>query len=459
MSRREGGASALDIQTSTPASADVTGIDSRFVRSQQPVIWAQIWRAAIVRSFATEVMCAAEKYGLTEFDELALRDNFTGLLRKAEECYVPKTVWSQVHAIVEKTRSGAELRAYLEQDTWADLERHLIAILERSGSVALLVDLIDEHVSRFPRAWTSCQHGLLAAVDGMQASELGRWLHVIVTTREHHYIQLVQAGTRSALREHVLVLEANENDARDFCVQKVGQIARGAAAGGMSGSGAMATLLGFSEIDNPDRRCIEKALDYLIRHTRSLPRDVVVLGNDLARGRRPDGPPQAPLEKAWVRKVVGGCARLYGGEQLDACVRQLAITLSQEDAESEHVISTTSTPGGTEHPRLRLRLERFIESIGCERFDRAELEDARAAGTEEFGLDVLDVLWQNSLLGHVPASGDPARPLFFSLLNSDTTVPDSPGYVFHPCLIDTAGLDHGGPGSKPIVPVIERDGR
>lgn len=458
MTKRAHGALVTDIQTSAPASADVAGIDSRFARGQQSVVWAQIWRAAIVRSFATEVMCAPERYGLTDLDELALRHSFSGLLRRAEECFAPKTVWSQVHAIVDKTRTGSELRAYLDQDAWGDLERHLITILEQSGPVVLPIDLLDEYVSHMPRAWTACQHGLLAAVDGLQASEFGRWLHVFVTTREHHFIQLTHEDPRSALREHVLALEVNEEEAKAFCVEKVRQTGRGAASGSVPG-GAMTTLLGFNEIDNPDRGCTEPALDYLVRHTRSLPRDIVVLGNDLLRNQRPDTPTQAPLDEEWVRKVVRGCARLYGQEQLNACARQLAITLSQEDAASEHIMSTTSTPGGADHPRLRQRLERFIDSIGRERVGRAELEHAREGARDEFAIDVLDVLWHNSLLGHVPASGDPARPFFFSLRSSDTTLPDSPEYVFHPCLIDTIGLDHGGPGSNPIVPVIERDSR
>lgn len=423
------------VQVARPVDIEVSPIAAMFDERGQSEIWSKIWFAAVLRSFATGVMCRPQVYALTEYDELELRNSYPELLHSSADCYAPRAIWAEAAAIVNGASSAAELIAYLQQPSWARLQAQVLQILEASRPVAFLLDLDDHYIAAVP-GWVPCQHGLVRAVAELDNSPLGRFLHLVATTREQQYVALFDEGSNIDLKRHVVVVETDERDVASFCLRKLERL-QGQQANG-NGDALMASLVGFSHIENAARGCDEPIIQYFVRHTRAQPRDMVVLGTEVAAAARR---PHRREGQAAVRNIVRGCARLYGNEQLEACAQQLG---------------AASPPGEAGDPAAYVaQLEEFIREIGSDVFSDRTLHRARYYAGEDLLIDPARLLWQNRLLGYVQDDHDDGRAFFFSVGASATAVPDSRRYVFHPCLIDRLGLDHGGPGSAPVRPVAE----
>jgi hypothetical protein len=197
----------------------------------------------------------------------------------------------------------------------------------------------------------------------------------------------------------------------------------------------------------------EGVADYLLRHTRLIPRDVVSLGNALCQEilhqksiGRSELPPQA------LRSVISKSARRFGNAQLAQCGNQIAADMMPGNA-AVHRYSDVYTSSQEYARSLGQQLREIIGMIGVDRFGYKELMTLREAGNEVFDshTDVPAVLWQNGLLGYTEAGVD----RFYSLHDiDDFEIPeDVEEYVFHPCMIDSVRALRS-VGSRPVHPYV-----
>src|SRR5262249_4691995 len=202
--------------------------------------------------------------------------------------------------------------------------------------------------------------------------------------------------------------------------------------------------LGHRFIENRGRQVREPILQYLLRHTRLLPRDLVILGNklsELVSQARHNGETEVPQEA--IRQCVREVARSFGNEQLAICANHIASSGMPADAARNDYDELYT--GDTEFSRgLVDDLRALIQTIGKDRFGRDELEIAMQLARERFGdrSDALSVLWQHRLLGYVESPADGPREVFFSEVNSnDFNLPLTKGdYILHSCMIDSVGV-------------------
>ena len=180
--------------------------------------------------------------------------------------------------------------------------------------------------------------------------------------------------------------------------------------------------------------------DYLLGHTRLIPRDIISLGDDLNEevlrqkqaGRR--RPAAAALET-----VVERCAKRSGDSQLAQCANQISSDLMPKTP------LCTFTPDCSPAPRptsaaCRRRSGPSSGLIGVDRFSRADLVALQEMADLHFekATDLASVLWQNGLLGYVDDSG---RRRFYSMgdIEEFHFPPEVGTYVLHPCLVYTVG--------------------
>ncbi len=445
-------ASSAEIQRGQPAVAELVAIGERWPAPVRSELWSYVWRAAILRSFASHVLCGDELRQLDDVDGLGFRSTWTQVLRDCAACTTPVNVFSQIREIVANMGSEMEFRAYLRSDKWELFGRDLAKMLEASRPACLIIDLDDEMTAEVPGPWVSCQRGLLRAVDWLNRGPLAGLLIIVATSREQHYAALLGTDKGFALRDSILLLDVDESDTAAYLDRMLSLI--DTREGGDLGNCGLARLVDCTPIENVARRRHEDVKAYMVRHTRSLPRDIVVLGNELARRRAQTGEGE-PLDHKEVRRSVRGCARLFGGEQLATCAMLLAAGMSPEDVVAEYMQSYFATPGGYDNPTVRVRLSRVISGIGVDRFSRDVLERARVDSTGEFPDDVVEALWRCGLLGYTSPDFPVGHVAFFSLRTSGTEIPDSTEYAFHPCLIDALMLDHGGPSRPPTTPIAD----
>jgi hypothetical protein len=212
--------------------------------------------------------------------------------------------------------------------------------------------------------------------------------------------------------------------------------------------------LGIRELHNDVRDIDEPIEQYLLRHTRLLPRDIIILGNSLC----------AEIEKLktfdeertiedMIRDTVSKVANFLGNEQLKICGNQIVSNQTPKDA-ALYEYSDFYTANEEYIKGITEDLKKLIRHIGKDRFSSAELNDARNYAHELFGEDVhpFSVLWQNGLIGYLEsgASAKKVKTIFYSEASMhDFRISfEKDSYVFHSCLIDSVGIK--ATGERPV---------
>jgi hypothetical protein len=211
-------------------------------------------------------------------------------------------------------------------------------------------------------------------------------------------------------------------------------------AGGPSDPRSCETWLGRRSLGQEPGLAADGVVQYLLRHTRLIPRDVVSLGNALcveSRMVRDRG--ESSVSSQRLRDLVAVAARRFGNSQVAQCSNQIAADMMPDGA-GLYEFSDVYTAGGYVR-RIEAQLRELIQAVGAPRFRTGELSVLRELASNEWssGTDLPSVLWQNGLLGYESPSGELT---FYSLGHADEFhLPDDvPAFAFHPCLVASVGL-------------------
>src|SRR5436190_11846367 len=180
--------------------------------------------------------------------------------------------------------------------------------------------------------------------------------------------------------------------------------------------------------------------DYLLGHTRLIPRDIISLGNELSeevlRQKQAGRDGMAPEV---IQAVVQRCAKRFGDSQLAQCANQISSDLMPQGAAlhdySELFTSTQAYISGVQED-----VRSFVRMIGVDRFSRGDLEALQEVADLHFerATNLAAVLWQNGLLGYVDEAG---RHRYYSMgdIEQFHFPPEVDTYVLHPCLVHAVG--------------------
>ena len=189
--------------------------------------------------------------------------------------------------------------------------------------------------------------------------------------------------------------------------------------------------------------------DYLLSHTRLIPRDIISLGNELNEEvLRQKQAGHEGLPAAALQGVVQRSAKRFGDSQLAQCANQISSDLMPKNAAlhnySELFTSTQAYISGVQED-----VRSFVRMLGVDVFPRADLEALQEVADLHFekATNLASVLWQNGLLGYVDEIG---QRRFYSMgdIEEFHFPPDVGTYVLHPCLVHAVGgIRHVQPGS------------
>lgn len=490
---------ADDIQQELPSTTQIYNVNRRFAPAVLTQVWMLIWRVAVLRSLYSYLAFEPHlaKAGTPEFRSRMKQDYGKWLPTQPD----PMPIYSQVKALmrIHAETSGEELHRYLDHEDWDAIEKRLQKQLAASPPVCFYLDAVDEEFRHAPMHWLMCQKGLFYQVMRFLRGELGGRLHIVISIRDLVYSSVMQTEhmTRYIEEAHIRLLEWNYESISYLLQAKVGQLDRNLYLGGQDARTPLGEWLGMEEIENPKRRVREAIETYLLRHTRLIPRDIVIMLNSLhleASAAKQEG---RPLREKDVRRVVSESARLFGMEQVAIAGNQLAISdLPTEAVEHDFVnLYTGEHPGGlTEEwdmaPGIEFvadqrryvyrghdvydgddavlqasaayqrgivdQLVRLIQDIKVDRFSNEEFREVFELAETYFPqARALSVLWQNGLLGYTEGAVNDGDPVFYSATHSDPLdIPvDKPGYLLHPCLIDALGIKSRG---APVYPFSVR---
>lgn len=462
---------ADDIQQNLPTTSEIVAVADCYPKAILTEKWMAIWRCAILRSLATHILHNRRLgFRVSKEDADLLTKDFRAIMGEAADSRTPLSVYSQVREIIgQPAVSGAELDGLISHRQWEELEYTLGELIHNCPPICFYIDAIDEEFRHAPAHWLMCQRGLFYQVMRlMRDTRLGGRLHIFICIRDHVYASVFESehATRFMDAAHIRVLEWDAVSIRYFLREKVRRLDPRWL---RDGDPTVAGWLGVDEVLNKRRGVVETTDDYLLRHTRLLPRDIVVLGNALCRRmRKLDG--IRALDGGDVRSVVHETAYVFGREQLEICANQIAADLMHEGAALQEIsdLYTNSDPTFTGsdvyQQGIRAELETFLQQIGRDKFDRTRFVKARSEALNLFHgngryTDVMAVLWQNGLLGTIPANMEAGKAFFYSAAahHALRVEEESEFYALHPCLIDAVGLSSDGEGSDPITPIAHSE--
>ena len=416
--------------------------------------WMQIWERAIMRSLASHLLCRPElRQQLRDEQADEIEHGYARLL---DDFRRPRSIYSQVRDIINQRHTAHQLSAYLDDPLWDDLEDLLGDVVGQCKPIYFYLDALDEEFSHAPMYWLKCQEGLFYQVMRLlRDHKLGGRLHIVICIRDIVMSSVYRSehAPRYYNEPHIRVLTWDRTSLLYLLQRKLQRLPpsllmRRAA----SGPPTIGDWLGINgewpglDDDGP----IE---DYLLSHTRLIPRDIISLGNDLNEEvLRQKQAGSVGLPPAALARVVQRCAKRFGDSQLAQCANQISSDLMPKNAAlydySELFTSTQAYISGVQED-----VRSFVRMIGVDRFSRADLGALQEMADLHFekATDLASVLWQNGLLGYVDESG---RRRFYSMgdIEQFHFPPEVGTYVLHPCLVHAVGgirhvpADSTGPG-------------
>ncbi len=403
--------------------------------------WMQIWDRAIMRSLVSHLLRRPELRQQLRDEQIdEIEHSYTRLL---DDFRRPRTIYSQVRDIINPRQTAHQLSTYLDDPLWDDLEDLLGEVVGQCRPVYFYLDAVDEEFSHAPMYWLKCQEGLFYQIMRLlRDPRLGGRLHVVVCIRDIVMSSVYRSehAPRYYNEPHIRVLTWDRGSLLYLLQQKLKRLPPSLLMRRAStGSPTIRDWLGVNgEWDGPDG--VEPIEDYLLSHTRLIPRDIISLGNELNEEvLRQKQAGNEGLPPAALRTVVQRCAKRFGDSQLAQCANQISSDLMPENAAlhdySELFTSTQSYITGVQDD-----LRSFVRLIGVDRFSRADLEALQEVADLHFqqATGLASVLWQNGLLGYVDESG---RRRFYSMGDVEEFhfPPDVATFVLHPCLVYAVG--------------------
>lgn len=397
--------------------------------------WKLLWRRAIQRSAASFLVTEARVRGSISDELLDELREFTGLLGEPKR---KRRVTSEASNIIREHAIRHELQSYLHDPRWPDVETVMAEALSLAPPIFLYVDAIDDNFKWAPAHWMRCQRGLYYAImDLMRSTDGWNRLHVVIALRD---IVLASArnsedGPRYLEHTHINTLVWTRSSIHELLQQKVMRLPdeyfeRPA-------DKSIASWLSCSEIENGRLTPTSELIgQYLIRHTRLVPRDVVVQGNRLCRYvlncRSTDAQPSAE----GIRRQVAISSREFAASQLAQCANQVISDSLPSGAMKDGYSDIFLKPNEYQVNDAVERICDVVRSVRDETFAADAVEQLNADAEQKFGQPVFlsDILWQNCLVGTLGADG---RSRYFSLDDlAATTLPRAETYVFNPILFD-----------------------
>ncbi|MEY2519662.1 MAG: hypothetical protein QOF24_1421 [Verrucomicrobiota bacterium] len=416
--------------------------------------WTRLWRIAILRSVAAQILfdpSLSTRFSKNELESL----NHFSICTGVPPLQAALTIFDNVKVLIAACTSRNGTDRVLEDAAWLHLDTVLKTLVHKCPPLCFYIDAIDDEFSHAPMYWMHCQRGLFTQIMWLLRDAVyGSRLHVFACLRDLVLVRVLagEHAMRFIESEYIRPLFWDFEAASRFLNKKVEALSKRYYVQYDRDGTLLERWLGFSEITNEARNTVEPVDQYLLRHTRLLPRDVIILGNALcesiARGAL--NAADSNREKHF-RQVVSQWARSFGKEQLVICTNQISSDQMPAEAGAKKY-SDVYTSIAEYRDGILEQLGALIEGLRTDRFKAAAISRRRKKIDREFeSADPFQALWQNGLLGYVEKRAGGDRFIFYGDHQLQSfKLPRAAEYVFHPCILDTLNIKSV--GSQPVIP-------
>lgn len=306
--------------------------------------------------------------------------------------------------LARKANKVGDVRAYVDRHEWSIVYEILEQIINAGPQIALFIDAIDEDFDEAPEAWLDCQEGLFRSIFSFlnRQDDFSNRVHAIVALREIVFSSLLTSehASRYLWDNHVRYISWDPSTARVFLSEKIAALHPGliASPGTDPARDPVRYWLGFSLVENKKRQIVESAADYILRHTRLLPRDIVMMGNAICTQIQARARQGRALSEAKFRQTVHDVAKAIAREAVASSVNEYLTSIDYVSevllsaSKREHLgaaaivdLSDDLDELGTNDVSMvieqikqsvSIRVDRFFSMVGREKFSRADLRTA-----------------------------------------------------------------------------------
>jgi hypothetical protein len=412
--------------------------------AERESFWVGLWRAAIYLSLGTFILNdrRADRSDFSESEIDRLQDILAHYL---DDSYTPLTVITCLNKLLSRTDCNRKKLVDLCNDSvWESLQYLVEKSTETTKPLALFIDSLDENFRRAPTESAECQLGLLLYIGQSLADpNQSNRVHLFITVRDVviSQFQMLEHGERYTDDVHWKILDWTKDAARYFFERKIEMLPRNLLRT-PTASDLFERWLGVRLIENSPRGGREEVGEFLLRHTRFLPREIVELGNALCNALSAREFDTATVgEDIW--SIVIRQSRRVGDRALevlfDHFIARAGEVFSDDKAEKRY------------RNHLKAGFRMFIQELGNDVFDEDTLHRAQEAFSlrvgDEMESDVLSsLLWQHGLLGYIhrDEAVDATREIWLYYhaaggVEGSTAfiLPSAERYRLHACLVDT----------------------
>lgn len=412
--------------------------------------WRKLWGSAIYVSLATYlinfVAPAGTSINVSQQDrEILERYCVDALGTKAAVSYPIVAVLNQ---ILKRFGDRSRLESFLGQASWVALEHYVLKAIAGTTPIACFVDTLDDTYAAAPAAATDCQVGLLLwMMKKFVDPHTTNRLHIVVTVRDTIFAKLVQSehGLRYDRSDLLTCLDWTKDAAATFFCEKVAGLPSNVRVAPGTKDSPVESWLGFETVPSYLRdHSHEAVVDLLVRHTRFLPREIIVIGNAVGKHVVECLRTKRPVEERVVYQIILSEARRLAELALETAVDHLMALDSQHDSAIVDRKFRESV--------LQAITKKFIPALKHERFTGDILMSAEESFTAEVGgwsaifdqkkITLGEILWLHGLIGIEDISGPEPIARYFSSTKSlrslvSGVLPKANNYYLHSSLLLT----------------------
>lgn len=443
-----------EIEQEVPSTDLIIRFSQNFTDKSLTEKWMYLWKAAIMRSIISHILCNDEwNEGVNE----NLRKQLLSYTdRIFPEYTVPMGVYAEARRILFEFDTANLFNNYINHHAWDELDILVNRLLKDLPPIYFFIDSVDEEYGHAPMYWLRCQKGLFYRVMRLFRNEtFGNRLHVVISIRDNVLASVYKSEhqTRYINEEHVKLLDWDYDTIKYFFETKILALKNCYFINEL-GDKNINNWLGISKIHNIQRNIDENLNQYILRHTRLLPRDIIIIGNSLAEIKSlKESKDDLDVEKI-IRKKVSTAAKSFGNELLQICANQI-INNEMPKGASQKNYTEVYTSIKEYNSTVVEKIKEILIKIRSDKFDYNQLCNLYSDSKILLGENnnMFDILWQNGAIGYLETGPNGREEVFFTDREyMEFLLPKNKGtYVLRSCIIDALGMSNAIWDKNPIL--------
>jgi len=420
-------------------------------RAERLEMWQDLWSCAVyggVASFLFNTELGSEsKSSLTDRDRYFIEKEVRNFIPEGPR---EQPIVGVLNNILSTYNDRSRLVEFVKDPKWFSIESIVLDVIKDSTPLFAFIDALDDNYGDAPAESTDAQVGLLIWIlkKVVDASVKNR-LHIVVTVRDVIYSSLLETdnGQRYNDKQYIRCLDWDDRSSYFYLQEKIRLLPVRYLVLKHEADDPLERWLGFKELVNERRNGnVENVKDYILRHTRFLPRELNEIGNAISRNIWAANSSGIEIGPVQIRTIISTAAKEIARRIINEVVLHMA-AIDGVPEDSRHHENYTK--------EVRAAVLDFIKSLGEERFGLAKLNVAleqfskrtpwwsAIVGGNKIGIQ--DILWQHALVGYQGTSDPEGWSRFFHSSGGGTgdltaLLPTSEFYYLHSSLIDILPL-------------------